>query len=284
MADLSKEFINIVIRFVECSITYQKDSFHLDYEFEEYRQSKLIEFIRRDIVGFCLTDKEYEKYIEDPSQEDFVRTAWRRISTAQSDKKGDFGEFLLYAILKYHYCLNHRVAKIKIKTARGDQVKGFDCAHFQITNNKLTLFLGEAKFYQNFTSALRSAGKSLEQLTQIDKIEDEISMLVDNLENESDKEEYKRAREILYSGISRDQINFKIPILLTYDSRAVKNHNSKNQWFEQELKTEIQDHFLKIQNKPFPSFNNFQINFCILPFYSVEDFKEKLEIFREAGS
>lgn len=230
------------------------------------------------MLGYCLTDKEYQKYLNSPDSEDFTKTAWSRISTAPADKKGDFGEFFLYAILKYYFKFDEKLTKAKIKTARGDQIKGFDCAHFSLSQNDLlTLYLGEAKFHKSFSKALSSAIESIQSLSKITKIKDEISILIDHLDNESDKENYRNARSILNSGISLDKIKFVIPVLLTYDSGVVSQHTIDDNQFNLDLVREIRKKFKAINEKFNSPFPNFSLWIILLPFHNVEDVKNNLE-------
>ena len=280
MSNLQESFDNLFIKFIGSK---SRDSFHLGYELKKYREDELIDFIRRDILGYCLTDKEYQEYKALPDKKDFLKKAWSRISTAPEDKQGDWGEFLLYAILKYHFKYDKKLTKVKIKTAKGQQVNGFDCAHFSIANEKLSLYLGEAKFYKDFDNALQKAKTSIESLLQIKKVEDEISILVDHLDNESDKESYNKARKILESGITLDEIKFIIPVLLTYNSLTVSEHEIENQRFKQDLKKEIEKKFSKINNINFNLSLDCKLEFILLPFYCVTDVKKKLKKIQDAN-
>ena len=284
--NLKQNFNNLFLNGARREKIFFTEGFHLGYELKVYRQQELINFIRRDIVGYCLTDIEYTKYMDNAESEDFIQKAWLRISKAPASKKGDWGEFILYAILKYKYNISDRLAKVKIKTSRGDQVKGFDCAHFKLDKeNKLTLFLGESKFYKDFSNALSRAIKSVHELTNINKVKDEVSLLKDHLEDDSNQESYRKAREILNSGISLDEINFVIPVFLTYESATVKKFNSASETFKEEIKKELTNHFDSIdtnKNK-IPSLSNFKFCFFLLPLSDVENIKQRLEQVREAN-
>ena len=279
MTDKKIVFNNIVQLICESSNSSNHQGFHLGYELNVYRQKALADFIARDIVGYCLTDKEYKNYLNNPESEDFIKTAWNRISTAQANKKGDWGEFILYAILKYKRDISNKLTKVKIKTARGDQVKGFDCAHFKVENKKLTLVLGESKFHQTFYSGLSQAMNSIKGLLNMDKTKDEISLLIDHLENESEAEDYTTARNILNSGYSLDNIKFVIPIFLTYNSDVVDKFNVFCENYEMEIKAELEVFFKKAQDKiaGIPIYPNFKFLIFILPFKDIDSFRNLLE-------
>src|ERR1035437_2376201 len=112
--------------------------FHLDYETKIYREKALAGLIRDSVEYFALTHEEFEEFIQKGDLISARRKAWGRISTANKNKKGDYGELLLFLLL--HFRLAERperfVTKVRLRSARGDQIKGFDCAHFTIENDE----------------------------------------------------------------------------------------------------------------------------------------------------
>ncbi len=258
------------------SSNIEKNAFHLDYQEKIYRQKDLVRLIRDVVPYFALTENEYNDYISEGNTIDLKRDAWSRISKARKDKKGDYGELLLYLILLVHYNSPKFVTKIRLRSSQGDQIKGFDCAHFTFKDNEPCLWLGEAKFYQSFSDALNNAIESVNEHLEYSYLESEMSILKSNikLENEAN---YKKLQKI-FQGLSLDKIKFKIPILLTYDSNTVKNNTDVNLKFKEELKEELIKHNKAIEGKNITKRPNIDFVFILFPLYTVKDIKDKLDI------
>jgi Cap4 SAVED domain len=158
---------------------YLKRTFHLDYEAKTYRQKDLVGLIRDTVPYFSLTEEEFK----DLESIEKSRTAWRRISDARKDKKGDYGELLLYLILLVYYDSAKFVTKVRLRSSAKMQVNGFDCAHFTIEDDEPILWLGESKFHQSFSTALTDSIKSLNEHCNVLFTSDEISILKPNIES-----------------------------------------------------------------------------------------------------
>lgn len=217
---------------------YKKDSFHLDYENRKYRQSDLVKLIRDTVLFFALTPDELSK-INAETIHKLQNRAWRRISDRPKEKKGDYGELLLFLILEVFYPARKLVTKVRLRSSMGDEIKGFDCAHFSIDeNNKICLWLGEAKFHQSFSTAISKAVESLNQHISGKTLKDEISILEGN-NTEIDEEIRAKIEDYLNSGISLDKMKFKVPTLLTYDSNVVSSHQEVCDEFKKKLNERI---------------------------------------------
>jgi len=125
---------------VDAKRTGARFAFHLDYETKTYRQKALAGLIRDSVEYFALTHKEFEEFRQ---RGDFLaarRKAWGRISTARKDKKGDYGELLLFLLL--YFRLGERperfVTKVRLRSSRGDQ----------INNNHQRIRVGDASARQ----------------------------------------------------------------------------------------------------------------------------------------
>jgi len=272
---LQQKFDNLVF-FLEFFET-DKNTFHLDYQASDYRQENLATFIRENIIYHCLTEKELDSYFENPGDTTIYTEAANRISNRPKDKKGDYGEFLLFLLLHYYYKKPKLITKIKIKTSGGDEVKGFDCAHFTLDSDKLILWLGEAKFYKDFSSGLNNSIKSIKKLSKLESIENEISIIKSHIDNESDNEKFQKIKNIINSGISLDKIHFKIPVLLTYDCDIIKKYSQIDDNFKQELKEEVEKFYGKISKRKVSLASNFSLLFILFPFKDITNFKSRLE-------
>ena len=260
---------------------FKKDTFHLDYENKVYRQEDLVRLIRDAVPYFALTPEEFKEYIRQKNTIDLHRDAWSRISKARKDKKGDYGELLLYLILISFYDAEKFVTKVRLRTSIKEQVKGYDCAHFTIENNEPILWLGEAKFHQSFTTALSSAISSVEEHCQTTYLKEEISILKANIEINKHKDFSKLGN--IFKGKSIDRIKIRVPILLTYDSTAVKNNFEISNKFKEDLENEILMHCHKIEEKTLNCNSNFDFLFIIFPLHTVMEIKDRLDIIEEGN-
>ncbi len=257
-----------------------KDSYHLDYEGGICRQDDLSKLIRDTVIFFALTPQEL-KTLDSESMAKLQKRAWGRISNRKSSMKGDYGELLLFLILEVYYPAKKFVTKARLRSSMGDEIKGYDCAHFSIEEDgEICLWLGEAKFHQSFSSAITSATESINKHLTIQSIKDELSILEGNIDVQG--EDADNLESFLNSGKSIDKIKFKIPILLTYDSSVVQSNTSICQKFTDELKEELNLHYKSIEGKKFRNPQNFELHFILLPLKQVREIKDFLEIIEMA--
>jgi len=260
--------------------------FHLDYDTKTYREKALAGLIRDSVEYFALTHEEFEEYIQKGDLISARRKAWGRISTAHKNKKGDYGELLLFLLL--HFRLAERperfVTKVRLRSARGDQIKGFDCAHFTIENDELCLWLGEAKFHQSFSTAISGAFDSLEEHGKANYLKNEIRILGANIEANHGitPAMHKKLDHILNKGCSLDKMRFKIPVLLTYDSPAVQKHQEICQGFLDDLSKELNAHLDTLAARKINLPSNFTLLFLLMPFHTVATIKSELEKIEKA--
>ncbi|USD25100.1 DUF1837 domain-containing protein [Flagellimonas marinaquae] len=253
-----------------------KDSYHLDYEGGVCRQDELSKLIRDTVIFFALSSKELES-LDSDSLAKLQKRAWGRISDRKSSMKGDYGELLLFLILEVYYPAKKFVTKARLRSSKGDEIKGYDCAHFSIEDDgEICLWLGEAKFHQSFSSAITKATESINKHLTIKSIKDELSILEGNIDIQG--EEAEKLEDFLNSGKSIDKIKFKIPILLTYDSSVVQSNSSICEKFSDELTEELNSHYLNIEGKKFTNPENFELHFILLPLKQVKEIKDFLEI------
>lgn len=259
---------------------HEKKSYHLDYESGICRQKDLVNLIRDTVIFFALTPKELSTLNAETSAK-LIARAWGRISDRPHYMKGDYGELLLFLILEVFYPARKFVTKVRLRTSKGDEIKGYDCAHFSIEDDgEICLWLGEAKFHQSFSSALTKAKESINDHITIKSIKDELSILEGNIDIQG--EEAVKLEEFLNSGLSIDNMKFKVPVLLTYDSNSVKSNNSICDEFRKQLTAELNDKYSTIEGKGFVISENIELHFILLPLEEVKKIKEALSLIEEA--
>ncbi len=255
----------------------------LDYENDGvYRQKELVKIIKDSIVHFALTPQEFQSLINTKDIGEMERRSWERISKAHKNTKGDYGELLLFLILKVFFPTEKFVTKVRLRSSKKDQIKGFDCAHFSVEDDKIFLWLGEAKFHNNFSNAISGAIESIKEHCEFDYLSDEISILGSNIELNKDFPEYQKIDEILNGGKSLDSIKIKIPALLTYDCSVIKLHkNITDTKFIEDMTTEFNKRVKTIEGQNLKLKPNIEVIFIILPLESVRDIKDHLQKMEE---
>ncbi|MBH3434869.1 DUF1837 domain-containing protein [Pseudomonas citronellolis] len=254
---------------------------HLDYDSTGYRQKDLAKLLVDAVEYFALTPEEFESFTKSGNIIEGRRRAWSRISDARKDKKGDFGELLLFLALYFFYpskSPERFVTKVRLRSSAREQIKGFDCAHFTIENNEACLWLGEAKFHKNLSGAITDAFKSISEHVKPEYLKSELKILGSNIEaNNGISAPHLQKLKSLFKGKSIDKIKIKIPILITYDSATVKNNTSVCEDFINELKSGLNTKLKNIKAKEPKLPSNISLCFILFPFKSVAEVKDYLE-------
>jgi hypothetical protein len=254
---------------------FKKETFHLDYDSKIYRQDELIKIIRDTITHFALTPEEFSEMANKGDIGEMQRISWSRISKANKFKKGDYGELILFIILSVFYDVPKFVTKVRLRSSVKEQIKGFDCAHFTIEKSEPVLWLGEAKFHKTFSGALTDALKSIKDHFEKAYLENEISILYSNVE--ANKNVDLAVLKKVLRGKSLDDVKFRVPILLTYDSDVIQNNTEIKKKFEDELKIELDKLNTSIEGKKIKLGSNIELLFIIFPLHSVATIKGELE-------
>lgn len=258
-------------------------TFTLDFEEGVYRQNDLVGLIRDVVPYFSLTQSE----LKELEISELHRRSFTRISDARKQCKGDYGELLLYLILSIFYDVPKFVTKARLRSTTREQIKGFDCAHFSLDGENITLWLGEAKFHKTLSSAISSALESLtEHIGDKNRIKSELRLLGGEIEiNKSlDEKAYYKLKSYVDGGKSLDSIDIAVPVLLTYDSKYISSCNGNkstsinSEPFLSEVQKELQSHFDAIYKKPWPEDENIKFVFFLFPFENVTELKEKIEM------
>jgi hypothetical protein len=254
---------------------YRKDTYHLTYESGFYRQNDLVKIIRDTVLHFALTPQELAQ-VNAETLAKLQTRAWKRISDRPKEKKGDYGELLLFLILEVFYPARKVITKVRLRSSLKDEIKGYDCAHFSIDDGDICLWLGEAKFHQEFGTAIFKAISSINEHLSDQVIKDELTILESN-NTEIAEEDRQMLEDYLNSGISLDQMKFKIPVLITYDSSVVGSHKEICTAFTNELSTELENKYKIIDGKDINVKANIEVHFILVPLKAIKEIKEQLE-------
>ncbi|WP_203296760.1 HamA C-terminal domain-containing protein [Luteirhabdus pelagi] len=282
---LNKRVENLIFKF---SVNFEKGKWnhfpiHLNYSSGKYRQSELKQIINDSLPHFALTPSEYQEYSKTNDDGEKYRVAWSRISRRSKSNKGDYGELLLYLILKVFFKSDKLVTKVKLKTGN-QEVYGYDCAHFSIEDNEPILWLGESKFYSNFSGGLSNAFESLEAHCCEKFTVEEFSFLEPHIELNKDFPYREIIRDRLKGIQSFDEVKIKVPVFITYDCNKIKNHkNSSTPDFIKDFEEEFMSKWKSIEAKELDLKSNFELIFIILPLESVEELKSQIDQLEQAN-
>jgi hypothetical protein len=279
---LDKRIKNLIF---EKTLSGHLDSrgFHLDYEGGIYRQEELAKIIRDTIEHYALTPQELAKFSSSKEFGEMRKHAWKRISDAHKNAKGDYGELILYILLKYFYKIDKFTTKVRLRSSSGEQIKGFDCAHFSLENGEIKLWLGEGKLRDTLSSCLADAIESIETLTKISKIKAELSILSSEIELRRGSVSRRKIEEAICEGKSVSKLKIIIPVMLCYSLKKLGEYSEITDEFNRFL----DDHFNKkldlIRGKKINSGVKCEIVFYLFPIEDMKTFKDKLEQIEEAN-
>lgn len=218
------------------------------FERGAWREQDFVKYLFSYLIEFAFKWSRLRE-VNSATASAMIEEAARRIYDSDKFKRrGEFGELLLHAALRNHFDSEAAVAKIFYKSGDNDTVKGFDCVHVVEGEDGLELWLGEAKFYTSAARALSAALTSLEDLLETERFKRELTIVRGAVD---DSWPYAAAFRELTEGKSLDEVFpiLRIPILLTYNSPAVRTHSGVTPEYEEELRVEIETVFTKFQEK-----------------------------------
>jgi hypothetical protein len=193
-----------------------------------------------------------------------MREAAKKVyATEKFELRGEFGELFLHAAIRQVFNSTPAISKIYYKSSRNNTVKGFDAVHVIEGNDDIELWLGEAKFYNNITSAIRDVVKELKEHLERDYLRDEFVLIAGKID--SQWQHADDLKTLLSPNTSLDQVFRRvcIPVLLTYDSRCISNHNECSDEYCDEFRNEILQHHRTFSKKNLPA--NVTIHLFLLP-------------------
>ncbi|WP_433735104.1 HamA C-terminal domain-containing protein [Pseudomonas monteilii] len=280
MKKLYTRFTKLVFRFDEDieDSGVGKHPYHLNYESGVYRESDLVKIIRGAMPHFALTPEEYSRLKDQDDIDEMYRLAFSRISKAKKDKKGDYGELLLFLLLQSFYNTERLVTKVKLRSSVKDQIKGFDCAHFTVGDDgQPLLWLGEVKFYKSFSGALDDVVEEIVAHTKGEYLKNEFSILCPNVEFNGGVDIPDSVVDILDGTVTLDDVKIVIPALVTYETAVLKAHTSIDQSFKDSIKKQFEKKYELINSRDITIPPNVEVFFLLLPLSDVDSIKSKLE-------
>lgn len=213
------------------------------YERGEWRYNDFAEYLFEWLPEFALKYTDLTK-INSATAMAFIKKAARTVyNTDKYKKRGEFGELLLHAIIRELFNSQPIISKLYYKSSINETIKGFDAVHIVDNGGELELWLGEVKFYKDISKAIASVIKELQQHIQNDYLKSEFFLITTKID---DQWAYaKRIKKLLSVRTGLDEV-FKrlcVPVLLTYESETVRQHNSISNEFKEQLLNEFSNHY-----------------------------------------
>lgn len=212
------------------------------YEQGRWRYSAFADYIMEWLPEFCLNSKERADLSHATAVKSLRKAANLVYQTDKYGKRGEFGELFLHAAIRSVFDSLPAISKIFYKSAHNDTVKGFDCVHVVGPLDELELWLGEVKFYTDVAAAIRDVVAELERHLTPDFLRNEFILIGNKLD---ERDAYTKAvQRLLSERRSLDDI-FKrlcIPVMLTYESKTVANHDAICQEYITAFEAEVKQH------------------------------------------
>lgn len=191
------------------------------FESGQWRTRQLAKRLFDDVIDFALSHSERQEFNSDTGML-MVGRAMRKIYTSDKyARRGEFGELLLHMTLREVFKTETALSKIYFKDGGNETVKGFDAVHIVDNGTGLELWLGEVKFYNRLSGAIRDVVTELHDHIDSDYLRGEFLAVEGKIDRS-----WKHAPKLLsmiHEDVSLDEIfeNITIPVLLTYDSAVV---------------------------------------------------------------
>ncbi len=237
------------------------------YEKGEWRNEALAEYLFDWLPEFALKYSDLEDLNSTTARKLLKKAATTVYTTEKYQRRGEFGELLLHAILRDVFNSQPAISKLYFKTSTNETVKGFDAVHVVENEEDLELWLGEVKFQKDASDAIRKVTKELEEHTDADWLRREFILIDSKIDL---RWKHAAALRALISERTSLDVIFKrvcIPVLLTYESDTVEEHAEVCDEFESALKTELEEVYSRFASKDLPPL---RIHLFLIPLHKKE--------------
>ncbi|WP_404420472.1 DUF1837 domain-containing protein [Thalassospira australica] len=179
-----------------------------------------------------------------------LRQAAARVYTSPKySKRGEVGEIAAHAICRKYFGTIPVAPRVNYLSASNDPVKAFDLVHVRyLDDEQIEIWLGEAKFYQDRSSAIKAAISSI--LDHIDQgfLTNEKLLLAPQVSSEIPH--YDKIQALLSAEESLDELikQAVFPILIAADSDAVGKHEKVCKEYTEEVEDELNELFQAIKD------------------------------------
>lgn len=209
------------------------------FESGAWRAKQLSHYLMEWLPEFCLSFSEHES-IKGTNAVSQLRAAAQTVyDTDKYDRRGEFGELLLHALLRETKQTQLAISKIFFKDSVNNTVKGFDAIHVIDTPQGLELWLGEVKFYKDIGKAITDVVAELEAHFKDDYLKKEFLLITRKLDPAWSGT--PKLKELLHRNTSLDKIvsTIVVPVLLAYESATTQAYTRTCAEYVQKLQAEL---------------------------------------------
>ncbi len=151
-------------------------------------------------------------------------------------RRGEFGELLLFHLLREYYNADALISKIYFKDSASSVAHGFDAVH--VDKNSNTLWLGESKLYKDSSKAINELVKDVESHFNVDFFNSEFQIItnrIDDLSLECNDfiKQLLNPKTMILDKLAK----INICLFAAFESETIKNYDEHN--FEKDLREEI---------------------------------------------
>ena len=245
------------------------------YEQGRWRSKEFAQHLMEWLPEFALNYSDAQAITSGNAVKLLRDAALRVYQSDKFQKRGEFGELLLHAILRQVFDTVPAISKIYYKDSANNTVKGFDAVHVVATKKSLELWLGEAKFYDNFSRAVSSVVKELALHTGNDFLRKEFALLINKIDSAWPHAD--RLKKLLSPNTSLDQVfdALCVPVLLTYDSGALASHSKVTSQFSAAFSAKLEKHHTTFAAQALPK--NLRIHLILVPLHTKKELVAALD-------
>jgi hypothetical protein len=233
------------------------------YEQGRWRAARLAGHMIEWLPDFVLRESEREGLRAENAVALIAKAAQTVYTSDKYERRGEPGELLLHIILRQEFKTIPAVAKLFFKDSTNDTVKGFDAVHVVASQDRLELWLGEVKFYEDITAAIHDVVQELTDHSDADYLRREFAAITNKIDPAWPYAE--RLKKLLNPNTSLDDVFdcICVPVLLTYDSPTLAAHDRVTAAFKAAFEAEVVKHHGTFASRPLPS--ELRINLFLLP-------------------
>lgn len=190
------------------------------------------------------------------------------------DRRGEFGELILHALMRETIKTETAISKIFFKDSVNNTVKGFDAVHVLPTPEGLELWLGEVKFYTDYMSAVNSVVTELQDHVNADYLKNEFVLITNKLDPKWPGT--PALEDLLHRNRSLDEVvcAIVIPVLLTYDSSTAQGFTAASAAYKAALEVELVANHSRFAKKN--TVANVRIELFLFPMASKQELLDQL--------
>lgn len=226
-----------------------------DYESKKWRANDFAEYLIEWLPEFALNFSEYSNFNGSTGRKLLKKAAHNIYTSLKKENRGEFGEILLHALIREHFNSKPVVSKVYYKTSSNDTVKGFDAVHLVEADNDFEIWLGEVKFYSDYSGAIRDVCEEIEDHLKNGFLRNEFMFIEGKIDEKWSLS--NKFKELISGRISLDEIKKKIciPVLITYDTTIYNKYEEYCDLFRKDILEECR----KIEDKIFKSLGDFSL-------------------------